>query len=116
MCSSVSSLDAMDTYFYMFVYKPSQPKVYITLMMMEMMVICYDHANKTDSTGGAGAVTVSLSAHISQSSRDKLKLYQRIYGFRNASDAIEDILSKMPVPTKKDRNVDDPNQTKLPGV
>jgi len=60
-------------------------------------------------------MTVSLSAHISQSSRDKLRLYQEVHGFRNVSDALENILTEMPVPNRRNRAMNDPNQTKLPG-
>ena len=59
-------------------------------------------------------MTVSLSAHISEKSREKLKLYQDINGFHNVSDALEDVLEKMPkpVPVKKNRELD-PNQKTL---
>lgn len=59
-------------------------------------------------------MTVSLSAHISQESRDKLKLYKEVHEFKNVSDAVEDILTKMPEPVpKKKRAEPDPNQTTL---
>lgn len=59
-------------------------------------------------------MTVSLSAHISQESRDKLKLYQDVNEFKNVSDAVEDILTKMPEPVpKKTRAEPDPSQTTL---
>jgi hypothetical protein len=59
-------------------------------------------------------MTVSLSAHISQESRDKLKLYQDVHEFKNVSDSVEDILTKMPEPVpKKKRAEPDPSQTTL---
>ena len=61
-------------------------------------------------------MTVSLGAHISDSSRAKLKLYQEVYKFRNVSDALEDVLTKMPTPEPVEEPVEDvvdPNQTTL---
>ena len=59
-------------------------------------------------------MTVSVSAHISQESRDKLKLYQDVHEFKNVSDTVEDILTKMPKPEpKKKRAEPDPSQTTL---
>ena len=68
------------------------------------------------NTDGVVATTVSLSAHISQKLRDKLKLYQDVNGFRNVSDALGDVLEKMPMPKSKEKPAEpDPDQTTLPG-
>jgi hypothetical protein len=43
-----------------------------------------------------------------------LKLYQEVHEFKNVSDAVEDILAKMPEPVpKKKRAEPDPDQTTL---
>ena len=79
-----------------------------------MMMLVINHDQKNNNTGGT-VMTISLSAHISEESREKLKLYQDTNGFHNVSDALEDALKKMPkpVPAKKEREPD-PNQTTFP--
>lgn len=68
------------------------------------------------NTDGAVATTVSLGAHINQKLRDKLKLYQDVNGFHNVSDALGDVLEKMPMPKSKEKPKEpDPDQTILPG-
>jgi len=59
-------------------------------------------------------MTVSVGAHISDVARKKLKTYQDANEFKNVSDALEDILTKMPEPVpKKTRAEPDPAQTSL---
>jgi hypothetical protein len=61
-------------------------------------------------------MTVSVSAHVSQESRDKLQLYKEVHGFKNLSDTVDDIVKKMPTPVEKKKTPeDDPDQTALPG-
>jgi hypothetical protein len=59
-------------------------------------------------------MSVSFGAHISDDARKKLKLHQDAYGFHNASDALEDVIKKMPTPKPVEKPaVIDPDQTTL---
>jgi len=74
----------------------------------------HEHKTKNINQAGVIVMTVSLSAHISDESRDKLELYKELHEFKNLSDTVEDILTKMPKPEpKKKRAEPDPNQTTL---
>lgn len=82
---------------------------------MMMTVICYDHETKNQRTGDI-VMTVSFSAHISNDAREKLKAYQDVYEFKNASDALEHLIKHTKVPEPKKRPTEpDPNQSILPG-
>lgn len=60
--------------------------------------------------------TVSLGAHVSQASRDKLTAYQIAHDFKNVNDALNQLLSELPDPEPvKAEKEPDPNQSSLPG-
>jgi len=59
-------------------------------------------------------MTVSLGAHVSDASREKLKNYQGAYEFKNVSDALEHLIEHTTVPEPKNKRAEpDPNQTTL---
>lgn len=73
--------------------------------------------NQTKKDGVPEQITtVSLGAHVSQASRDKLTAYQKTHDHKNVNDALNHLLSALPEPEPvKEEKVPDPNQSQLPG-